>query len=297
MTKHLHPEALRYLNADNDAKLHWIRSRKWLSYDIGNSALDEVEMILNHPPTHRIPSMLLVGQTNNGKTMILEEALQRHPPESDPTAEADRIPLLFLTMPPGPELRRFYTLLLDHIGAVFKPSDTLSRLETQVLTLLKAVGTRAIVIDELHNILGGRFSDQRQFLNMLRFLSNELRISIIAAGTKNAVRVVQSDDQLANRFKLFSLPEWRDGRDFRKFLFLLEATLPFPEPSNLYKSDLARTILTVSERTIGEMIMFVTEAAGIAIQENASCLTAEHFAAANYISPSRRAAAAQEIVG
>lgn len=297
MTKHLHPEALRYLNADNDAKLHWIRSRKWLSYDIGNSALDEVEMILNHPPTHRIPSMLLVGQTNNGKTMILEEALQRHPPESDPTAEADRIPLLFLTMPPGPELRRFYTLLLDHIGAVFKPSDTLSRLETQVLTLLKAVGTRAIVIDELHNILGGRFSDQRQFLNMLRFLSNELRISIIAAGTKNAVRVVQSDDQLANRFKLFSLPEWRDGRDFRKFLFLLEATLPFPEPSNLYKSDLARTILTVSERTIGEMIMFVTEAAGIAIQENASCLTAEHFASANYISPSRRAAAAQEIVG
>jgi hypothetical protein len=297
MTKHLHPEALRYLNADKDVKLHWIRSRKWLSYDIGKNALDEVEMILNHPPTHRIPSMLLVGQTNNGKTMILEEALQRHPPERDPSAEADRIPLLFLTMPPGPELRRFYTLLLDHIGAVFKPSDTLSRLETQVLTLLKAVGTRAIVIDELHNILGGRFSDQRQFLNMLRFLSNELRISIIAAGTKNAVRVVQSDDQLANRFKLFSLPEWRDGRDFRKFLFLLEATLPFSEPSNFYKSDLAKTILTVSERTIGEMIMFVTEASIIAIQENASSVTKAHFDAANYISPSRRAAAAQEIVG
>lgn len=297
MTKHLHPEALRYVNADPNAKLHWIRSRKWLSYDLGTKALDEIEMILNHPPTHRIPSMLLIGQTNNGKTMILEEAIQRHPPERNPVEEADRIPLLFLTMPPGPELRRFYTLLLNHIGAVFKPSDTLSRLETQVLTLLRAVGTRAIVIDELHNILGGRFSDQRQFLNMLRFLSNELRISIIAAGTKNAVRVVQSDDQLANRFKLFALPEWRDGRDYRKFLFLLEATLPFPEPSDLYKSDIAKTILTVSERTIGEMIMFVSEAATIAIQENALALNAEHFQRANYVSPSRRAANAQEIVG
>lgn len=295
MTKHLHSEAKNLLNQDQRKQVLWLKTRKWFPYTTGNRALDIIDGMLNHPPTHRMPSMLLIGQTNNGKTMILEEALNRHPPRSIPADEADQVPIIFLTMPPGPELRRFYTLILTKIGAVHRPSDSTSRLESQVLALLKAVGTRIIIIDELHNIADGKYHLQRQFLNMLRFLSNELRISFICAGTKKAIRTIQSDDQLANRFQPMILPEWKDGQDYRKFLYFLESTLPLPEPSLLYKSDIAPTILTIAERTVGEMISFVNEATFVALAAGATMLTREHFDEAAYVPPSKRRAEAEKL--
>ena len=38
---------------------------------------------------------------------------------------------------------------------------------------------RVLVIDELHNILGAKENVGRQFLNLIRFLGNELRIPIV----------------------------------------------------------------------------------------------------------------------
>lgn len=297
MTQHLHSEAVKYLEASYDEQRFWLETRKWFPYDIGNQMLAKIEAIIKHPPTHRMPSMLLVGETNNGKTMLLEEAFGRHPPRSIPEEEADQIPVIFVTMPPGPELRRFYKMLLNKVGAAHRPSDTTSNLENQVLHVLKGIGTRLIIVDELHNISDGKFTQQRQFLNMLRFLSNELRLSFICAGTKKAIRIIQTDDQLANRFKPYNLPEWKDGKDYRRFLYFLESTLPLREPSNLHKSDLARTILTVSERTVGEMISFVNEATYVALDEGSQHLKPHHFEVADYTSPSRRKAEADQLAG
>ncbi|HAI32283.1 MULTISPECIES: TniB family NTP-binding protein [unclassified Thalassospira] len=297
MTEHLHSEAAKYLEASRDEQIHWLNTPKWFPYDTGNRMLEKIEAMIKHPPTHRMPSMMLVGETNNGKTMILEEALSRHPRRSIPEEEADQIPVIFITMPPGPELRRFYKQVLDKVGAVHRPSDTTANLESQVLHVLKGVGTRLIIIDELHNISEGKFTQQRQFLNMLRFLSNELRLSFICAGTKKAIRTIQTDDQLANRFKPYNLPEWKDGKDYRRFLYFLESTLPLPEPSNLHKSELARTILTISERTVGEMVSYVKEATFIALDESSAHLKPHHFEIADYTSPSRRKAEAEQIAG
>jgi hypothetical protein len=43
---------------------------------------------------------------------------------------------------------------------------------------------------------------------MLRWLGNELQIPLVALGTAEALRAIQSDDQLANRFSPFPLPLW-----------------------------------------------------------------------------------------
>lgn len=297
MTEHLHPEAAKLIDAKLEAQIHWLKSPKWINYQKGSEVLEKIDSILTHPLTHRMPSMLIVGPTNNGKTMILQEAMKRYPTVRVPEVEADQIPLLFLTMPPGPEVRRFYALVLDHVGAIYRPSASTSRLEQQVITVLKAVHLKAIIVDELQNILGGRHDHQRQFLNMLRFLSNELQISFICAGTKEAVRAIQTDDQLANRYEVNWLPEWKDGREFRRFLFLLESILPLKQPSFLYKTDLGRLALSLSEGTIGELINLVVSATIIALKQGADNLTEEHFHSSDYIPPSQRKIYARNLLG
>ena len=65
---------------------------------------------------------------------------------------------------------------------------------------MRALSVRMLVLDEIHNILVGSTLKQKQFLNTLKFLSNELQIPIVAAGTKDALQVTRTDDQIANRF-------------------------------------------------------------------------------------------------
>lgn len=45
---------------------------------------------------------------------------------------------------------------------------------TLALWLLRETAVRMLVIDELHNVLVGRGDVSREFLNLLRFLGNEL---------------------------------------------------------------------------------------------------------------------------
>ena len=80
-----------------------------------------------------------------------------------------------------------------------------------MLRLLRAAGVRMLVIDELHNVLGGRGDRRREFLNLIRFLGNELRIPLVGVGTREAYLAIRSDAQLENRFAPFILPRWEAG--------------------------------------------------------------------------------------
>jgi hypothetical protein len=83
--------------------------------------------------------------------------------------------------------------------------------ERQALSLLREMGVRMLVIDEFHNVLAGRGETRREFLNLLRFLGNELHIPLVGVGTGEAYLAVRSDDQLENRFEPFVLPLWEVG--------------------------------------------------------------------------------------
>lgn len=72
--------------------------------------------------------------------------------------------------------------------------------------MLKTTQTKILIIDELHNILAGNNTRQREFLNIIRFLGNELQISIVGVGIKDAYLAIRSDDQLENHFDPFILP-------------------------------------------------------------------------------------------
>ena len=118
--------------------------------------------------------------------------------------------MLAVQMPSDPSVGRFYTALLAATGAPLRAGHPrVADLEQLALRVLRAVGVRALVIDELHNVLSGRGDRRREFLNLLRFLGNELRTPLVGVGTREAYLAIRSDDQLENRFAPVILPAGR----------------------------------------------------------------------------------------
>ena len=162
-----------------------------------------------------MPNLLLIGPTNNGKSMIIEKFCRTHPPVSHPGRQ--EIPVLTVQMPSEPSVGRFYTALLAAIGGPTVAWSLLA-VERLVLRRLREARVRMLVIDELHNVLAGRSDRRREFLNLIRFLGNQLRIPLVGVGTREAYLAIRSDDQLENRFEPLPLPLWQEGPELMALL-------------------------------------------------------------------------------
>lgn len=141
----------------------------------------------------------------------------------------------------------------------------MAELEHLALKLLRATGVRVLVIDELHNILAGKNNNRLEFLNLLRFLGNELRISLVGVGTHEAYHAIRSDNQLENRFEPIILSLWEEGEDLSSLLASFASALPLRRRSIIASPNMARYLLTRSEGTIGELSRLLMSAAIVAI--------------------------------
>lgn len=72
-------------------------------------------------------------------------------------------------------------------------------------SLLRTVGAKMIVLDEVNGMLAGTYRQQRIFLNALRFLANDLKVPLVCAGTDLARQALLTDAQLAERFEALHL--------------------------------------------------------------------------------------------
>ena len=287
---HLHPSTRPLAAEDNESRIRRIRSDRWISYVGAETALSACGDLLTFPKRTRMPNLLLVGPTNNGKTMIVEKFRRAHPRiAASATAEgvAD-IPVLKVQMPPGPDEARFFGAILDELGFPHRPADRVPKRQDAAVRLIRETGVRCLVIDDAHNLLSGSRLQQRRLLNLLRWLGNELQIPLVAVGTAEALHAIQSDDQLANRFEPIGLPPWRDGDEYRQLLRTLEAILPLRQASHLATPALAGKILSVAEGILGEVVSIVTRAAVRAVTSGVEAISAKMIDETGYISPSQR---------
>lgn len=141
--------------------------------------------------------------------MIAERFLRDHPPDASDNDDREIIPVLAVQMPASPTLIRFHAAILAALNSPVSAQGRTLQLESMSLRLLTGVGCRMLIIDELHNLLAATAQRQREMLNLLRFLGNELRIPLICLGTREAYLALRTDAQLENRFQPFVLPLWK----------------------------------------------------------------------------------------
>jgi hypothetical protein len=163
---HLNATARAALALPAAARLARIRSPRWIGYTRAKALLAKLDDLLTRPKTHRMPNLLIVGNTNAGKTMLAQRFVQVHRADDNPDGEAAIVPVLAIQAPPTPEEGRFYNTILEVLGAPYNPRERVAQKQVQVLRLLKQVGLRMLSIDEVQNVITGPVTKQRQFLNV-----------------------------------------------------------------------------------------------------------------------------------
>lgn len=198
---HLHPHTVLELALPQPQRIKAIRSARWIGYPAAIAALARMEELLEFPQTHRMPCMLLVGDTNNGKTMLLKHFFRQHR-FNDLSVQGSTLPALYMQCPAVPDERALFSAMLERLRIPHNPNSRGHVLCGQAERALRALNVRMLMLDEVHNILVGPAIKQKQFLNTLKYLSNELQIPIVAAGTRDALQVTRSDNQITSHSEL-----------------------------------------------------------------------------------------------
>ena len=290
---HLSASAKMAMDLSTEERINKMKQERWIGYTEAKRILDKFEDLLAFPPRHRMPCLLLVGDTNNGKTMIARRFLQLHEPDLNLDGDAIIAPVLLVQAPPVPDEGRFYDNIFHRLAAPFKVSERVPRKQAQIIKLLSSIQLRVLIIDEIHDILAGSLRKQQEFLNVIKYLSNELMISIIGVGTRDALRAIQTDPQIANRFEPVILPTWSMNQDFLRLLASFEKVLPLHFASGLPQSELANKLYSMCEGYIGELSRVLTMAAIEAVVSGEEKVTLALLERLSWVKPSERRRAAE----
>lgn len=284
---HLHPSVRESALLGLDERLPHLRADRWIGYTRATTALQRLETLLDWPRKQRMPNLLIIGPTNNGKSMLIEKFRRDHP-EKAKDGYITR-PVVVMQTPSTPSVTRFYTNLVAALGMDARPRSQAAELEQLAQVLFKESSTRMLVIDELHNMLAAPGNVRQDFLNLLRYLGNQMRIPLVGIGTREAYLAVRSDDQLENRFQPMVLPRWEpDDPETLTLLASFAASLPLQRPSTIATPAMARYLLDRSEGTIGELASLLTTAAITAVSSGEESITADSLAQADYLGPTER---------
>lgn len=285
---HLNDAARAALELSDEDRIRRIQSARWIAYTHARQVLDKLDDLLHFPQKHRMPNILLVGETNNGKTMIVNRFQSLHKSFDNPDGSGITLPVFMVQAPPVPDEGRFYNEMLTKLFAPFRFTEKVDKKHFQVVRILTKTETRMLVIDEIHNIIAGSTQRKHNFLNTLKNLGNELQIPIVAVGTKDALNAISSDAQLANRFEPVVLPRWTMNEDFMRLLASFEQSLPLSEPSGLTDVVMAAKLLSMSEGIIGELSTVLSRAAAFAIKRKRERITLKELEGLDWVSPSER---------
>ncbi len=275
MAAHLTPLAAALLHEPPERRIRAILGERWVLYPRAKQALGVLNRLMSLPRTTRMPSIAIYGDSGMGKTMLMERFCSDHPARFDPEAGVERTPVLALQMAGKPGERRLYVQLLAALGLP-PPGSRASvvDLEQSALRLMRAIGVQVLVIDEVHNILAGSQREQRVVLNTLRYLSNELKLSLVCFGVAEAREAISGDVQLARRFDEFSLRRWSADAEFEALVGSILRNLPLREPSTLSARSLRR-LLQVADGLTSRAFRALNELAVEAITSGRERITDE----------------------
>lgn len=286
--RHLRPEARALAMLPAAERIVHVEVDRWIGYTAAQGALARLAgLIAREPGRIRPQNLLLVGPTNNGKTMIAERFRRMHPQRISDDRSHELLPVVAFQMPPDPTIGRVLIELLAGTSTPITPATIDARLAL-AMRLLRTCETRMLIVDEFHNLLGAPARRQRELLNFVRYLGNTLRIPIVALGTREAWLAIRSDPQLENRFAPYSLPTWTEGAELGRLLASFETCLPLRECSELGGPAMRVQVLRRSEGTIGEIAALVTRAAVAALERGRERIDEAALDASGYLGPSVR---------
>lgn len=263
---HIHPDFHHVMALSDKDRIEFLDHPRWIGYDNAQQILDMLQGLMHKPVRPRMPNLLIVGESNNGKTTIVRRFFELCG-QGYVNENADPVkPIILAEAPPSADEKGLYISILERFFTPYRATDSAAKLRYQVVHLFRACHVRMLIIDEIHSLLTGPATKQREVMNAIKLLCNELAIPIVGVGTREAVRVLHLDAQHASRFDVVSVPAWELNVGFQKLLAAFEKILPLKTPSRLHQPAIAAPLHMISEGNIGNLHRLLVECAAEAIR-------------------------------
>lgn len=276
--RNLTNEAFEYLSKSDEERIIYCKKDHWIGYGSAVKLIEILEDKFLDPPQMRHEGLLIYGDSNNGKTAILKRMYELHKTKLDYVTKDGEaiyeIPIIYFQAPTIPDESRLYSLILDELCVPQKRTDKVVVKANLAKHYLNKLGTKMILIDEIHSALRGNLNKQRTFIDDLKQLSNSLSLTIVLAGTREAYSALSIGAETGSRFPALELPRWNNDRKFKSFVATYERCLPLKEASNMAdNAELINTLFYQSEGLIGKTVNLLKKAAIKAIKSKREYIT------------------------
>ena len=268
---HLTPATAELLASSENERITLIREERWVTFSRARLALEAPKALLVRPRTTRMRSIAVYADSGMGRTMLMNRFKRANPLVYNAAERRSISPVVALQMPSHGTERRFYAHLLSEVGVPFFARATILDLETQAFRSLKRMDVKLLMLDEVHNILAGSAKERRILLNMLRYISNELKISLVCLGISEAREAISGDAQLARRFEELPLTRWQGNEDFQELIVAILRHLPLKLASQISARAL-RHVLQLTDGVTAQIFGMFNDLAVEAIRSGAECI-------------------------
>ena len=282
---HIHKNFRHIALLPNSERIEFIDTPRWIGYSRANEVIEVMQGLMNKVKQHRMPNLLLVGDSNNGKTTIIQDFAARF--GESYSDEKLVIPVCLIQAPPSANEKDLYISLIDFFALPFKSSDSAGILRAQAVHTLRETNVKILIIDEVHSMLTGTARQQRLIMNAIKYLCNALQLPIVLSGTKDAVRILHTDPQHASRFDVAELPLWQNDKEFKRLIGSFETILPLKKPSDLTETSTLNLIYSISGGNIGNVKRLINDCAIEAIESGEERITNKMIEDRSWLRPTK----------
>lgn len=266
---------------------------KWINYPKADQILKALDLLLRFPKSDRMQNLLIMAESNNGKTTLARHFFNLHPAYLETVDEEQTKlpieivvrPVIMVQCPHIPHEKSLYYGILDQLNLPYRKTTRSEYLKQTVINAMKDMKVQILIMDEIHHILSGSATKQREFLNLIKYISNEVQVSIVALGTSEASFALKAERQLDTRFDKIVIPKWNFDDDFLRLLATIENIFPLEKESDLTDDKIAKQIYQMSHGILGEVVKILKLAAIEAIQAGEEKITGGILTKLNYRSP------------
>jgi len=262
---HVHPDFRPVLDLSDRERILFLQEPRWIAYKSAVKILEALGSLLDSPKRPRMPNLLLVGDSNNGKTTLIHQFVKTHGEGYADESNDPVRPIILAESPTSADEKELYIAILERMWMPYRATDSKVKLRYQVIHLLREFKVRMLIIDEIHSMLTGSAKQQREVMNALKLLCNTLMIPIVGVGTSDAVQILHIDPQHASRFDIIKLETWKLDAEFQRLLKAFELILPLKKPSNLFQPELAQLLHSICGGNTGDLHGLLIECAKEAI--------------------------------
>lgn len=276
---HLEHHILEIMQLSDNERINFLFTDRWIGYKRAIEILNALTDLLKRPRRIRPECILILGDSNMGKTTIIHEFAKQHYTKTETDIDMDLLsvlkPVIPIIAPAKANVKELYVNILKHFFVPFRVTDPEVKLKNQAIHLMRKYGTKMLIIDEFHHCVTGSTKMTPEVMNSIKILSSELSLNIVGVGTREARTVVNTDEQITSRFTFYNLPKWELNQDFLRLLLSYIKLLPLKKRSDLTSQKMATILFEISGGNFGDLNRLLIECAKEAIETGQEEITYE----------------------